>query len=167
MLFRSSPFAPAGWYPDPSGEHASRYWDGSAWTDHVSENPPPASVSAAASGSAGSTSGGVVLKFVAFLIGLLNASSLTTVAMAAAFGPRESDYVSQVAYDAALARAANGAQFVGLLVVLAVVAALAPRVGYRNRDVLFMLIPVYSAVFLVRLLWRVAHLPRVYWSVRT
>jgi uncharacterized protein YxjI len=27
---------PANWYPDPTGRHEHRYWDGSAWTDHVS-----------------------------------------------------------------------------------------------------------------------------------
>jgi hypothetical protein len=27
---------PAGWYPDPSGRYELRYWDGSAWTEHVS-----------------------------------------------------------------------------------------------------------------------------------
>jgi uncharacterized protein YxjI len=27
---------PAAWYPDPTGRHELRYWDGSAWTDHVS-----------------------------------------------------------------------------------------------------------------------------------
>jgi putative membrane protein len=26
---------PAGWYPDPSGRYRSRYWDGTAWTDHT------------------------------------------------------------------------------------------------------------------------------------
>jgi hypothetical protein len=26
---------PAGWYPDPTGRHERRYWDGAAWTDHV------------------------------------------------------------------------------------------------------------------------------------
>lgn len=29
---------PANWYPDPMGRHQLRYWDGSAWTDHVSSN---------------------------------------------------------------------------------------------------------------------------------
>ncbi len=44
---------PANWYPDPGGRHEYRYWDGSAWTDHVSNQgvtatdplngpPPPA-----------------------------------------------------------------------------------------------------------------------------
>jgi len=28
---------PAGWYDDPSGDHARRFWDGSAWTTHVDD----------------------------------------------------------------------------------------------------------------------------------
>lgn len=28
--------APA-WYPDPCSRHESRYWDGTAWTDHVAD----------------------------------------------------------------------------------------------------------------------------------
>jgi Protein of unknown function (DUF2510) len=27
---------PASWQPDPSGRFEQRYWDGSAWTEHVS-----------------------------------------------------------------------------------------------------------------------------------
>ena len=30
--------APAGWYPDPSGQRGSRWWDGTQWTEHTSEN---------------------------------------------------------------------------------------------------------------------------------
>ena len=30
------PSQAAGWHPDPSGRHSLRYWDGSAWTPHVS-----------------------------------------------------------------------------------------------------------------------------------
>jgi uncharacterized protein YxjI len=29
---------PASWHPDPMGRHQLRYWDGKAWTDHVSNN---------------------------------------------------------------------------------------------------------------------------------
>ncbi len=30
--------APAGWLPDPLGKHELRYWDASAWTEHVSDD---------------------------------------------------------------------------------------------------------------------------------
>lgn len=29
-----------GWYPDPSGRHDARYWDGSRWTDRVKDSEP-------------------------------------------------------------------------------------------------------------------------------
>jgi hypothetical protein len=29
---------PSGWYPDPSGRYEMRYWDGMAWTEHVSRS---------------------------------------------------------------------------------------------------------------------------------
>lgn len=29
---------PAGWHPDPSGRHQSRYWSGTKWTQHVADN---------------------------------------------------------------------------------------------------------------------------------
>ena len=35
------PGPPAGWYPDPGGAATQRWWDGSAWTDHVQALAPP------------------------------------------------------------------------------------------------------------------------------
>jgi hypothetical protein len=32
----SEPAVPAGWYADPSRRFELRYWDGAAWTEHVS-----------------------------------------------------------------------------------------------------------------------------------
>ena len=41
---------PAEWYPDPSGRHGYRFWDGAGWTPHVADGgqiafdpPEPAS----------------------------------------------------------------------------------------------------------------------------
>jgi hypothetical protein len=31
-----TPSVPAGWYADPAGRFELRYWDGNAWTEHVS-----------------------------------------------------------------------------------------------------------------------------------
>ena len=36
----SNSATPAGWYADPSGQHALRWWDGNAWTDHVTAPGP-------------------------------------------------------------------------------------------------------------------------------
>lgn len=55
---------PAGWYPDPTGRHEMRYWDGYAWLDNVSNKgaaatdplggkPMPAPSEAAAKAAAG------------------------------------------------------------------------------------------------------------------
>jgi uncharacterized protein YxjI len=50
--------APAAWHPDPTGRHQLRYWDGAAWTEHVSDHGrqgtdplPSASTSAAGAGA--------------------------------------------------------------------------------------------------------------------
>ncbi len=35
------PTTRAAWHPDPSGRHALRYFDGTQWTEHVSDAPAP------------------------------------------------------------------------------------------------------------------------------
>jgi hypothetical protein len=35
--------AAAGWYPDPSGRHEQRYFDGDGWTEHAMDGDAPAS----------------------------------------------------------------------------------------------------------------------------
>jgi hypothetical protein len=54
---------PPGWYGDPAGAHGSRWWDGSAWTDHVrgappGNDPPPPPDGTAATGSLPLSGGG-------------------------------------------------------------------------------------------------------------
>ena len=34
-------WVPAGWYPDPLGVGAARYWDGSGWSRNYRDAPPP------------------------------------------------------------------------------------------------------------------------------
>ena len=34
---KESAGSPADWYPDPAGQSRLRYWDGSAWTEHVAD----------------------------------------------------------------------------------------------------------------------------------
>jgi len=60
----------AGWLADPGGTHELRYWDGSAWTDHVSDQgvaavdppaaplPPPPGAEGAAGAPAAAGRGG-------------------------------------------------------------------------------------------------------------
>lgn len=47
----------AAWHPDPTGRHELRYWDGSQWTDHVSDSgvqsTSPLNADPAAGGDAG------------------------------------------------------------------------------------------------------------------
>ncbi len=32
------PPSPAAWYPDPSGRHTHRFWNGTGWTPHVADD---------------------------------------------------------------------------------------------------------------------------------
>jgi hypothetical protein len=33
--------SPEGWYADPVGRHEERWWDGSTWTEHVTDRGRP------------------------------------------------------------------------------------------------------------------------------
>lgn len=37
---QQSPKVPPGWYPDPMGGSGERYWDGIAWSEHFTRQPP-------------------------------------------------------------------------------------------------------------------------------
>lgn len=47
---------PAGWYADPDDATQQRYWDGSAWTEHVAPAAAQAADSTAFSGGSGEVS---------------------------------------------------------------------------------------------------------------
>jgi hypothetical protein len=56
----TAPLPPPGWYPDPSGVAAQRYWDGREWTavnvPSMSPFAPPRARSSASQSGQGSTS---------------------------------------------------------------------------------------------------------------
>ena len=37
----TAPLPPPGWYPDPNGAPAQRYFDGTKWTDQLAPVSPP------------------------------------------------------------------------------------------------------------------------------
>jgi hypothetical protein len=48
-------WVPPGWYPDPLGIGAARYWDGTQWTKRYRDAPPPQPVPAAPDEAPGAT----------------------------------------------------------------------------------------------------------------
>jgi hypothetical protein len=53
-----------------------------------------------------------------------------------------------------------------LVVLLGLLAFLAPKVGYRWFDCFFAMIPFYGIFFIFRIAHRVANLPTIDWAVR-
>lgn len=69
---------PPGWYPDPEGRPATRYWDGAAWTDQIGPQQvaPPivspfAQVAVDASGMPVSPSSRLAATLLCFFVGVL------------------------------------------------------------------------------------------------
>jgi len=56
---------------------------------------------------------------------------------------------------------------ISIIVILAFLGFLAPKVGYRWFDCFFAAIPFYGIFFIFRIAHRVAILPEIGWSQRT
>jgi hypothetical protein len=56
---------------------------------------------------------------------------------------------------------------IGILVILAILGFMAPKVGYRWFDCFFAAIPFYGIFFIFRIANRIAFLPEIGWSQRT
>ena len=56
---------------------------------------------------------------------------------------------------------------IGVIVILAILGFMAPKVGYRWFDCFFAAIPFYGIFFIFRVANRVAFLPEIDWSQRT
>jgi hypothetical protein len=75
-----------------------------------------------------------------------------------------------VALIAELVMASSSSEYQGgitVLVILGILAILAPKVGYRWFDCLFAAIPFYGIFFIFRIAHRIAHLPEIDWSQRS
>jgi hypothetical protein len=73
-------------------------------------------------------------------------------------------YGSQAALDVAHAKGGAVVLLTGAAWVLVTMGLIAPSVGYRRRDAFFMLVPLYSYAFGVKMLWRWTALPDRYWD---
>ena len=56
---------------------------------------------------------------------------------------------------------------IGVIVILAILGFMAPKVGYRWFDCFFAAIPFYGIFFIFRIANRIAFLPEIGWSQRT
>jgi hypothetical protein len=56
---------------------------------------------------------------------------------------------------------------IGVIVILAILGFMAPKVGYRWFDCFFAAIPFYGIFFIFRIANRIAFLPEIDWSQRT
>ena len=56
---------------------------------------------------------------------------------------------------------------ISVIVILAVIGFMAPKVGYRGFDCFFAAVPFYGIFFIFRIANRIAFLPEISWSQRT
>ncbi len=55
---------------------------------------------------------------------------------------------------------------ISVVLILSLLAFMAPKVGYRWFDCFFATIPVYGIFFIFRICHRIANLPEIDWSQR-
>ncbi|MEU7820705.1 DUF2510 domain-containing protein [Catellatospora sp. NPDC049133] len=143
---------PAGWYP--GADDYQRYWTGTRWSEHMiraDRMPPSPDPSARA---ASGTPRSVLVRT------LLTAAAIGTLLILA---NRAAEFVL-----AALSLPTRGyLRDWGALGLLALTLFLpATRAGYRKRDFLLLMIPLYSYFLICRIVWRISYLPFADWLPR-
>ena len=88
-----------------------------------------------------------ILKTIAIVVGIYLAAMIMEIVMASS----SPDYEGGI----------------GILVILAILGFMAPKVGYRWFDCFFAAIPFYGIFFIFRIANRIAFLPEIGWSQRT
>ncbi|HYF46665.1 MAG TPA: DUF2510 domain-containing protein [Acidimicrobiales bacterium] len=104
-----------GWHPDPTGRHQHRWWDGTQWTDQVSDGgststdpmtAAPATPSWDAGGGPPSTRKGVNWK----IIGIVGAVLVAAIVLVTVLAIRENDTSRDEQVDACVARGESRSQ---------------------------------------------------------
>jgi hypothetical protein len=75
-------------------------------------------------------------------------------------------YPTDAARDAAIGNASDAITWVWVICVLVGYAFAAPKVSYRWFDTFFLLVPIYSIFWLIKIAYRVAYLPHKDWEPR-
>ncbi|GAA1403708.1 DUF2510 domain-containing protein [Catellatospora coxensis] len=143
---------PAGWYP--GADDYLRYWTGSRWSEHITRAdrvlPSPDPSARTASGTPRSVLVRTLLTAVIVGTLLILANRATEFGLAALSSPTRGFLRDW-----------------GALGLLALTMFLpATRVGYRKRDFLLLLIPLYNYFLICRIVWRTTYLPFADWLPR-
>lgn len=143
---------PAGWYP--GADDYLRYWTGARWSEHLVRAdrvlPSPDPSAHMASGTPRSVLVRTLLTAVIIGTLLVLANRAAEFALAALSLPTHG-YLRDW----------------GALGLLALTLFLpATRVGYRKRDFLLLLIPLYNYFLICRIVWRTVYLPFADWLPR-
>ena len=141
-----------GWYRDRSAPGRYVYWNGDQWLSRL-DGVPLSWPAATPRGSRarGSRLAATIAIFAVSYVGAL---------------------LLGIVFYVATRSSSTGLQRVDLLAALSTVAwvaifsAMATRVSYRWFDALCLFIPVYSIIWMFRILWRLANLPLRDWSPR-
>ena len=168
-----TPF-PAAWMNDPTRRHQLRYWDGIQWTAHISNNGVPGSDPLTAPAP----------------MSVMPAPSDAALPGPAPFAPpgytqmpvyaQGQMYGQSHAYGQRMWREDNGfTHFLRFLMIWIVMAAsfylivgfvwlafALAATGRRKRDLLMIVLPVWSIILFTETLWRYTA-KNVYWSVRS
>jgi hypothetical protein len=105
---------------------------------------------------------GHVVRFVFALLGWVGMSLGVLIVVAAVL--TEDVYGSTAAQNAAWDAASRLGLLASTVWVLVTIGLIVRLVGYRVRDALFGLVPIYNCVFLVKILWRWTALPDRSWD---
>ncbi|GAA1360071.1 DUF2510 domain-containing protein [Catellatospora chokoriensis] len=144
---------PAGWYA--GADDYVRYWTGQRWSDHLVPSgravPPPVPANRIATGMPRARWARTA-RAVLLLISALGPAAL----------------VADVALRLLPATASPDdlARWLVLSLLAVPLGWVAPQVGYRVRDVLFLLVPGYAVLWACRVVWRYSYLPFADWLPR-